>query len=290
MVDYSMGLKALAEAIDEVRRSMREEIEALVDEIRRKVPRTSQVTEELSGLERRINEVQDLAEQTGEGSAVSKRLGEVEEELKALKEGEYDYDAIAGLTGRLEERIVENTERLNGAERARDRLEGSLVEKARSIERLSQENEELLGHIESVRNDLNRLVDSHNKLGSLVENLESRVGDLEGGNEPTGSQRAGSEGAGLSPTSAIEVGLKGPDPQDSSHRRSPEQESPEQEPPHQPSWHDSPPESGAYVYVVEGRRKAAVIRVIAPDAHRPDSGEHFYGPIPEGPVALETYV
>lgn len=95
-----------------------------------------------------------LAEEIGGCSA---RLGDLEDEVEALKESEYDYDAIAGLTRRLEERIDENTLRLD------------------------ETDEELDERLRSIRSEVSRLADSHNKLASLVTELESRLEDVEVG-------------------------------------------------------------------------------------------------------------
>ena len=135
-----------------------------------------------------------LAEVIGERSD---RLGDLEDEVEALKEGEYDYDAMAGLTGRLEERIDENAERLEQATKWIERLQDSMVDKARSIEELSQEMgdrkrevnglDTRLGRLEDrlapIRSELNRLANTHNELASLVTELESRLEDVEKGQD-----------------------------------------------------------------------------------------------------------
>lgn len=327
-VDYSVGLEVLADVIDDIRRKVGFEFSELEERVDRAAT-LSLLSEEIVDLEDRIDEVREVAEQTGGGSDVSARLDEMAEELEALKEGEYDYDAIAGLTGRLEERIVENTERLDGADDARGRLEDSLVDKARSIERLSQENEELDERLRSVRTEQRRLADSHNELASLVENLESRIDAESGDLGPIGSELgrlSRAQGKLTSLVQELESRVEdlevGTDIQDEDRaelfervelleKRVGDVEDAQEDaadaggdatgdpsgsavrmkpPPSVPRWHDHPPEPGVYIWADEEGGEALVRRIVAPAAIKSRHSDHFYGPVLESGTPLETLV
>jgi chromosome segregation ATPase len=296
-VDYSVGLKALARAVDEVRRSLKEEVKALVDEMK-KTATVSQVSKELADLEGRIESVEELANHVDEESVVSRRLDEMAEELKAVRKNRR----------RNTDRIGEVEEDLAEVEEAVGRLQDSLVDKARSIERLSQENEELDGRLESIREGQRRLSASMSKVAALMHELESRLADVERGMDMQDEsrddlrgtvgrlekritrlelkQRLGGDDADW--IGAQEPAFRDSSQQDPSQKEQGDVEASSEGSPSEPSWHDRPPEPG--VYVVAGGEEARVARVMAPAAIRVSDSESFYGPIPEEEAGLETLV
>jgi len=238
--DYSHGLKALAEAIDDVRRGLEDQITALVEEMK-KTPVISEVNEELAGLEKRINEVQNLADQFDGESRVAERLDEVEKRLAGLEDG--DVGPVGAELGRLSE------------------AQGGLTSLVQELE----------SRLEDVEEGMDVQDEGQADMIGMIKRLERRVADLEEAQSEAGHGEAQSEDADRE--------------QDQNGRARAGEESASE-----PCWHDRPPESGVYIRAYE-RGKPEVARIVAPAALDIPESETFYGPIPEKEgTGLETYV